>query len=220
MVLLNKAALSSWELQSPISLLFFQCLSCCILVAMLSAMNLICLEPWCGPTAHLDRMYCVLDKMCREYCFLTNACYCMLLHATMQELGDSSTVAACECDFRGNDLVVLFCSEESRRSHGHCPKKYDQCVHNLWRLRFIWEGVAFSSLSLLLARSCRKCQLQPSTAYLVFSYPWWYQTTQSRRDSGYFLTYCHANRHSAYHHLFTQAICSSYRCMGQVSGHH
>ncbi|BDA51640.1 GDP-mannose transporter [Coccomyxa sp. Obi] len=46
MVLLNKAALSSWDFQSPILLLFFQCLSCCIFVAVLSVLNLVCLEPW------------------------------------------------------------------------------------------------------------------------------------------------------------------------------
>ncbi len=46
MVLLNKAALSSFDFHGPTALLFFQCLVCCILVKVCSALNFIRLEPW------------------------------------------------------------------------------------------------------------------------------------------------------------------------------
>ena len=46
MVLLNKAALSSFDFNSTTSLLFFQCLVCVILVKMADMFGLVTLEPW------------------------------------------------------------------------------------------------------------------------------------------------------------------------------
>ena len=46
MVLLNKAALSSFDFDSTTSLLFFQCLVCVILVKMADLVGLVTLEPW------------------------------------------------------------------------------------------------------------------------------------------------------------------------------
>ena len=46
MVLLNKAALSSFDFESTTSLLFFQCLVCVILVKLADLFGLVTLEPW------------------------------------------------------------------------------------------------------------------------------------------------------------------------------
>lgn len=46
MVLLNKAALSSFDFNSTTSLLFFQCLVCVILVKMADLFGMVTLEPW------------------------------------------------------------------------------------------------------------------------------------------------------------------------------
>ena len=46
MVLLNKAALSSFDFNSTTSLLFFQCLVCVILVKTADLFRLVTLEPW------------------------------------------------------------------------------------------------------------------------------------------------------------------------------
>ena len=46
MVLLNKAALSSFDFNSTTSLLFFQCLVCVILVKTADLFGLVTLEPW------------------------------------------------------------------------------------------------------------------------------------------------------------------------------
>ncbi|DBB06525.1 hypothetical protein WJX77_006771 [Trebouxia sp. C0004] len=46
MVLLNKAALSSFDFNSTTSLLFFQCLVCVILVKLADLLGLVTLEPW------------------------------------------------------------------------------------------------------------------------------------------------------------------------------
>ena len=45
MVLLNKAALSSFDFNAPMSLLFFQCVVCVILVQLYSAFGYIKIEP-------------------------------------------------------------------------------------------------------------------------------------------------------------------------------
>ena len=45
MVLLNKAALSSFEFNAPMSLLFFQCVVCVILVQLYSVFGYIKIEP-------------------------------------------------------------------------------------------------------------------------------------------------------------------------------
>ena len=46
MVLLNKAALSSFDFDAPTCLLFFQCLTCALLVRLASLFGLVKLEPW------------------------------------------------------------------------------------------------------------------------------------------------------------------------------
>ena len=46
MVLLNKAALSSFDFHAPTALLFFQCLVCCFLVRLFSLLGLVRVEPW------------------------------------------------------------------------------------------------------------------------------------------------------------------------------
>ena len=53
MVLLNKATLSSFAFQSPISLLMFQCLVCVLLVRFCHAVRVIKLEPWSFAIARL-----------------------------------------------------------------------------------------------------------------------------------------------------------------------
>ena len=53
MVLLNKATLSSFAFQSPISLLMFQCLVCVLLVRFCHAVGVIKLEPWSFAIARL-----------------------------------------------------------------------------------------------------------------------------------------------------------------------
>ena len=46
MVLLNKAALSSFDFHAPTALLFFQCFVCCVLVRLFALFGLIRVEPW------------------------------------------------------------------------------------------------------------------------------------------------------------------------------
>ena len=46
MVLLNKAALSSFSFDAPTCLLFFQCTVCVLLVRLASQFGLVKLEPW------------------------------------------------------------------------------------------------------------------------------------------------------------------------------
>ena len=46
MVLLNKAALSSFSFDAPTCLLFFQCTICVLLVRLASLFGLLKLEPW------------------------------------------------------------------------------------------------------------------------------------------------------------------------------
>ena len=46
MVLLNKAALSSFDFHSPNSLLFFQCALCVLMVQITASLGVIKLEPW------------------------------------------------------------------------------------------------------------------------------------------------------------------------------
>ena len=46
MVLLNKAALSSFDFNSTTSLLFFQCLVCVVLVKVAELVGLVTIEPW------------------------------------------------------------------------------------------------------------------------------------------------------------------------------
>ena len=46
MVLLNKAALSSFDFNAPMSLLFFQCIVCVILVRLSASLGFIKVEPW------------------------------------------------------------------------------------------------------------------------------------------------------------------------------
>ena len=46
MVLLNKAALSSFDFNSTTSLLFFQCLVCVVLVKLAELVGLVTIEPW------------------------------------------------------------------------------------------------------------------------------------------------------------------------------
>ena len=46
MVLLNKAALSSFNFNAPMSLLFFQCIVCVILVRLSAFLGFIKVEPW------------------------------------------------------------------------------------------------------------------------------------------------------------------------------
>ena len=46
MVLLNKAALSSFDFDAPMSLLFFQCLVCVILVVIFISLGLVKVEPY------------------------------------------------------------------------------------------------------------------------------------------------------------------------------
>lgn len=46
MVLLNKAALSSFDFDSTTSLLFFQCLVCVILVKLAEVFKFVTIEPW------------------------------------------------------------------------------------------------------------------------------------------------------------------------------
>ena len=46
MVLLNKAALSSFDFHAPTALLFFQCLVCCFLVRLFALLGVVRVEPW------------------------------------------------------------------------------------------------------------------------------------------------------------------------------
>ena len=54
MVLLNKAALSSFSFDAPTCLLFFQCAVCVLLVRLASLFQLIKLEPWSWQIARVS----------------------------------------------------------------------------------------------------------------------------------------------------------------------
>ena len=53
MTLLNKATLSSFGFESPISLLFFQCAVCAVFVRVCGAVGAVKLEPWSFQIARL-----------------------------------------------------------------------------------------------------------------------------------------------------------------------
>lgn len=68
MVLLNKAALSSFDFNSTTSLLFFQCLVCVILVKMADLVGLVTLEPWNMKIIQvLDCIICKQLMLCRPH---------------------------------------------------------------------------------------------------------------------------------------------------------
>ena len=54
MVLLNKAALSSFSFDAPTCLLFFQCAVCVLLVRLASLFGLVKLEPWSWKIARVS----------------------------------------------------------------------------------------------------------------------------------------------------------------------
>ncbi len=54
MVLLNKAALSSFSFDAPTCLLFFQCAVCVLLVRLASLFGLVKLEPWSWKIARVN----------------------------------------------------------------------------------------------------------------------------------------------------------------------
>ena len=115
MVLLNKAALSSFDFNSTTSLLFFQCLVCVILVKTADLFGLVSLEPWNMK--------------------IIQVCSCSLYEAVVElenehhqdNLSPAGLVSS-KPDICWHDMDKLFCSQEPWCSHGNCAEEPHKLV--------------------------------------------------------------------------------------------
>lgn len=77
MVLLNKAALSSFDFNSTTSLLFFQCLVCVVLVKLAELFGLVTIEPWNWKIIKASLVTCFLPATQSEiHAELNWCCFC------------------------------------------------------------------------------------------------------------------------------------------------
>lgn len=128
MVLLNKAALSSFDFNSTTSLLFFQCLVCVILVKTADLFGLVTLEPW----------NMKIIQAC--ICFLDEAIHHFDVEYHQDHLSHAGLVPG-ELDICWYDMDELFCSQESWRAHGNCAEEPYKLVCDRRRLLLLQQNI-------------------------------------------------------------------------------
>lgn len=128
MVLLNKAALSSFDFGSTTSLLFFQCLVCVILVKTADLFGLVTLEPWS------------MKIIQARICFQDEAVFHFDVEYHQDRLSPAGLVSG-EPDICWYDMDKLFCSQESGRAHGNCAEESHKLVCDWRRLLLLQQNI-------------------------------------------------------------------------------
>ncbi len=125
MVLLNKAALSSFDFNSTTSLLFFQCLVCVILVKLADLLGLVTLEPWNMKIIQV-RTFC-----CKGLWALPT------VHVTL--IAATADVVSSQSNICWHDLDQFLCTEEPWGANVNSAEELDQLVCDWWRLLLLWQ---------------------------------------------------------------------------------
>ena len=129
MVLLNKAALSSFDFNSKTSLLFFQCLVCVILVKLADLFGFVSLEPWNMRIIQVSRT---------SIFFLLNSVLKALVHNICVTLAG---MVPGQLDICRHDMDQFLCTQGPWRSHVHCTKEPDKLVRHWRGLLLLWQDV-------------------------------------------------------------------------------
>ena len=126
MVLLNKAALSSFDFNSTTSLLFFQCLVCVILVKLADLLGLVTLEPWNMKIIQV-----------RTYCYEDGLWILATVHVTL--IAATAGMVSSQLNICWHDLDQFLCTEKPWGANVNSSEELDQPVCDWWRLLLLWQ---------------------------------------------------------------------------------